>query len=429
MSDNNRPISFYLMKILQINVFNYRKGGSEVVYFSTMELLRMHGEEVVNFALRWPENYPSEYESYFPESKETRSELLKPVKNIINYFNNREAARKLEQLIEKERPDLAHMHLIWGQITGSILPVLKRHNVPIIFSIHDYRIVCPAYTFRNGKGEICEQCRGRNFYHCVINKCTKDSYLLSVMMAIEQCYRNRFFNPAEYIDGLIYVSQFAKQMHEKYMPELKEKRNIVLYNLADKILDAPAQKTDRYFLFFGRLSYEKGVKTLISAFKDMPNCNLKIAGTGPLEDELKDYTKSNNVTNVEFLGYKSGKELTDLVENAYFIIVPSEWYENNPMTIIEGYAAGVPVIGTNIGGIPEIIEEGVTGYLFTPANSVDLTRVVKAADSLPVEQYSNYQQNALSFARKHFDREKYYPQLIGFYNQLVKEYIFFNPIL
>ena len=408
------------MKILQINVFNYRKGGSEVVYFSTMELLRMHGEEVVNFALRWPENYPSEYESYFPESKETRSELLKPVKNIINYFNNREAARKLEQLIEKERPDLAHMHLIWGQITGSILPVLKRHNVPIIFSIHDYRIVCPAYTFRNGKGEICEQCRGRNFYHCVINKCTKDSYLLSVMMAIEQCYRNRFFNPAEYIDGLIYVSQFAKQMHEKYMPELKEKRNIVLYNLADKILDAPAQKTDRYFLFFGRLSYEKGVKTLISAFKDMPNSNLKIAGTGPLEDELKDYTKSNNVTNVEFLGYKSGKELTDLVENAYFIIVPSEWYENNPMTIIGGYAAGVPVIGTNIGGIPEIIEEGVTGYLFTPANSVDLTRVVKAADSLPAEQYSNYQQNALSFARKHFDREKYYPQLIGFYNQLVK---------
>lgn len=88
-----------------------------------------------------------------------------------------------------------------------------------------------------------------------------------------------------------------------------------------------------------------------------------------------------------------------MVENAYFIIVPSEWYENNPMTIIEGYAAGVPVIGTNIGGIPEIIEEGVTGYLFTPANSVDLTRVVKAADSLPVEQYSNYQQNALSLQK------------------------------
>ena len=408
------------MKVLQINVFNYRKGGSEAVYFSTIDLLKKHGEEVVNFALKWPENYPSEYESYFPESKETRRGLLKPVKDIINYFNNREAARKLEQLIGNEHPDLAHVHLIWGQITGSILPVLKRHNIPVIFSIHDYRIVCPAYTFRNGKGEICEQCRGRDFYHCVTNKCTKGSYLLSVMMAMEQCYRNRFFNPAEYIDGLIYVSRFAKQMHEKYMPELKEKRNIVLYNLADKILDAPVRKTGRYFLFFGRLSYEKGVRTLISAFKEMPHCKLKIAGTGPLENELKDYTQVNKVTNVEFLGYKSGKELTDLVENAYFIIVPSEWYENNPMTIIEGYAAGVPVIGANIGGIPEIIEEGRTGYLFTPADAVDLARAVKVAGSLPADQYSNYQQNALSFARKHFDREKYYPQLIGFYNQFVK---------
>ena len=144
---------------------------------------------------------------------------------------------------------------------------------------------------------------------------------------------------------------------------------------------------------------------MISAFKDMPNSNLKIAGTGPLEDELKDYTKSNNVTNVEFLGYKSGKELTDLVENAYFIIVPSEWYENNPMTIIEGYAAGVPVIGTNIGGIPEIIEEGVTGYLFTPANSVDLTRVVKAADSLPAEQYYKLSTECTDVCQKAFDRK------------------------
>lgn len=405
------------MKILQINVFNYRKGGSEAVYFSTIDLLKKHGEEVVNFALKWPENNPSEYESYFPESKKTRKGLLKPVKDIINYFNNREAARKFEQLIEKERPDLAHVHLIWGQITGSILPVLKRHNIPIIFSIHDYRIVCPAYTLRNGKGEICEQCRGRHFYHCVTNKCTKGSYPLSVMMAMEQYYRNRFFNPAEYIDGLIYVSRFAKRMHEKYMPKLKEKKNIVLYNLADKILDTPAGNTERYFLFFGRLSYEKGVRTLISAFKDMPHSKLKIAGTGPLENELKDYTKVNNITNVEFLGYKSGKELTDLVENAYFIIVPSEWYENNPMTIIEGYAAGVPVIGANIGGIPEIIEEGRTGYLFTSADAADLKRAVKAADSLPAGRYSLLQQNALSFARQHFDKEKYYPQLIGFYKQ------------
>lgn len=408
------------MKILQINVFNYRKGGSEAVYFSTIELLKENGENVINFALKWPENYPSKYKSYFPESKETRTGLLKPIKNIINYFYNREASEKLERLIEVEHPDLAHVHLIWGQITGSIFPVLKRHGIPVIFSIHDYRIVCPAYTFRNGKGEICEQCKGRNFYHCVANKCTKGSYLLSVMMAMEQSFRNHFFNPAKYIDGLIYVSRFAKQIHEKYMPGLREKKNIVLYNLSDKIKNVPCKKIEKYFLFFGRLSYEKGIKTLISAFKNIPNSKLKIAGTGSLEKELKDYTQINNVTNVEFLGYKSGNELTELVEKAYFIVVPSEWYENNPMTIIEGYAAGVPVIGSSIGGIPEIIVKGKTGYLFNPGRINELISIIRACESLSEEQYEDLQRNALEFAEKNFSKEKYYSQLMSFYKQFVK---------
>lgn len=178
------------MKILEINVYNYRKGGSEAVYFSTMELLKEHGDEVVNFALKWPENAPSVYEQYFPESKETRRGILKPVKNIVNYFYDAEAAKKMEALIEAEKPDLAQVHLIWGQITGSILPVLKRHHIPVIFTIHEYRIVCPAYTFRNGLGEVCEQCQGKHFYKCVTNKCCKGSYGLSAMMAAEQYFRN-----------------------------------------------------------------------------------------------------------------------------------------------------------------------------------------------------------------------------------------------
>lgn len=408
------------MKVLQINVFNYRKGGSEAVYFSTMELLKQHGNEVVNFTLKWPENYPSTYEKYFPESKETRTGFLKPVKNIINYFYDREAAKNMELLIESEHPDLAHIHLIWGQITGSILPVLKKHGIPIIFSIHDYRIVCPAYTFRNGHGKICERCHGNSFYHCITNKCAKGSYLLSTMMAAEQYFRNLFFNPTEYIDGLIYVSKFAKQIHEKYMPALKEKKNTVLYNLADKIAEIHKRKIEKYFLFFGRLSYEKGIKTLLSAFKKLPECHLKIAGTGPLEKDLKDFTHINNISNVEFLGYKSGKDLTDLVENAYFIIVPSEWYENNPLTIIEGYAAGVPAIGANIAGIPEIIDNGETGYLFTSADTADLIKAIKVADSLSTEQYLTFQQKTLAFARLHFDKEKYYPQLMEFYKKIVK---------
>ena len=247
------------MKILQINVFNYKKGGSETVYFNTTELLEQHGNEVINFTLKWLENYPSKYDDYFPESKMTRTGLLKPLKDIAYYFYNAEAARNIEKLIEKEKPDIAQIHLLWGQITGSILPVLKRHNIPVIFTIHEYRIVCPAYTFRNGKGLVCEECQGKHFYKCVENKCCKNSYALSVMMAAEQYFRNQFLNPARYIDGLIYVSRFAKGKLEQYMPALKEKPNIVLYNLTDKIDKEINKNTaqNKYFLFFGRLSYEK----------------------------------------------------------------------------------------------------------------------------------------------------------------------------
>lgn len=406
------------MKILQINVFNYRRGGSETVYFSTIKMLEEHGQQVVNFALKWPENYPSKQSKYFPESKETRTGLMRPVKNIINYFYHFEAAEKLEQLINDERPDLAHIHLIWGQITPSILPVLKRHGIPIIFSIHDYRIVCPAYTCKNGKGQVCEKCQGKKFYYCILNKCTKGSYCLSAMMAAEQYFRNTFFNPVKYIDGLIYVSKFAKMLHEKYMPSLKNKQNIVLYNFSDSIIDVPKSIDDnKYFLFFGRLSYEKGIKTLIDAFSKIPECTLKIVGTGPIECELKDYKREKNISNIEFLGYKTGEDLKKIIKGAYFVIVPSEWYENNPMTIIESYSNGIPVIGSVIGGIPEIIINNKTGYLFQQGCREKLINAIESANRLSVQDYRDYCLNALNFAKYNFNKEYYYPQLWDFYTR------------
>lgn len=414
------PYKMGKMKVLEINVFNYRKGGSEAVYFSTMELLKEHGDEVVNFALKWAENEHSPQEGFFPESKETRRGLLKPIKNIVNYFYDGEAARKLESLIAQEKPDIAQVHLIWGQITGSILPVLKKHHIPVIFTIHEYRIVCPAYTFRNGKGEVCEKCQGKHFYKCITNKCCKCSYGLSAMMAAEQYFRNMFTNPAKYIDGLVYVSQFAKSKLEQYMSELQDKPNVVLYNLTDQIKPCIVRevKKEKYYLFFGRLSYEKGIKTLISAFKETPQCKLKIVGTGPLEDELKAFVLQNGMANVEFLGYQTGKPLRDLVENAYFIMVPSEWYENNPMTIIEGYAAGVPVIGARIGGIPEIIVDGRTGYLFESGNKEELVKMINRSDLLDNNEYWTMCDGALNFAKEHFSREEYYPKLMSFFESL-----------
>lgn len=408
------------MKVLLIDVYNFNKGGAETVCFNTGKMLEEHGHKVVYFTLKWANNNPSPYSKYFPESKETRRGALKQVKNMINYFYHFEAARKIEQLIVDEKPDIAHIHLMWGQITPSIFPVLKKYNIPILFTVHDYRIVCPAYTFRNGKGLICEECKGKHFYKCFINTCCKGSKLMSAVMAAEQYFRNIYFNPAKFIDGFIYVSNFAKNIQEEYMPEVKKKKNITLYNFSTNIVThAKEMPKEKYFLFFGRLSYEKGVKTLLKSFKDNPQCQLKVVGTGPKEDELKEYATNNDMHNVEFLGYKRGKELTDLVSNAYFVVVPSEWYENNPMTIIESYSVGTPIIGAKIGGIPEIVINGKTGYQFESGNIKSLNEIILKADSLTDKEYKAISDNVIKFAKENFSKENYWNKLIKFYNNFI----------
>ena len=406
------------MKILLIDVYNFNKGGAETVCFNTGNLLKQNGYEVIYFTLKWKDNNPSPQEKYFPESKETRKGPFKQVKNLINYFYHFEAAQKIEQLILKERPDLAHIHLLWGQITPSIFPVLRKHHVPILFTVHDYRIVCPAYTFRNGNGKICEECQGKYFYKCFTHTCTKGNKVMSLVMAAEQYFRNFFFNPAKYIDGFIYVSNFAKNIQEKYMPAVKNIPNIILYNFSTSITNTPKKyPKDKYFLFFGRLSYEKGIRTLLEAFKELPDYKLKIVGTGPLEKELNRFKELYKLNNIEFLGYKQGKELTHLVTNAYFVIVPSEWYENNPMTIIEAYSVGTPVIGAKIGGIPEIIVNEKTGFQFESANHISLIKQIQTANSLTEKQYTIFSYQAIQFAKQNFSPENYYLKLIEFYKR------------
>lgn len=244
---------------------------------------------------------------------------------------------------------------------------------------------------------------------------------MSAVMAAEQYFRNIFFNPAQFIDGFIYVSNFAKNIQEKYMPAVKNKSNIILYNFSTSIVQKGENiPKNKYFLFFGRLSYEKGVKTLLSAFKEIPECKLKVVGTGPKEEELKQYVEETYMQNVDFLGYKQGKELTDLVSNAYFVIVPSEWYENNPMTIIEAYSVGTPVIGAQIGGIPEIVIDGKTGFQFTSADTKNLRNIILKANKLNNEEYATMSSNTIKFANENLSPQSYWEKLIEFYTQFIK---------
>ena len=400
------------MKVLLINNCHRQRGGADTVYFNTAHVLIKTGHEVVFFSFAGEDNKKTDCPEFFIPWGNKFSQLR-------NYFNNKDAAKSLEKLLIKEKPDIAHAHLMWGGMSGSIIPILHKYGIPLVHTVHDYRMICPAYTFRNGKGEVCEKCKGERFVECFKNRCSKGSVIQSALMTAEMYYRNRKWYPAKELDGIIYVSNFAKQKHEEFDKTFVNIPNTVLYNFSFVGEKYPAvEKDGGYYLYYGRLSHEKGIATLVESFSNYPELKLKVVGTGPKEAELR----HNNYQNVDFLGYKTGGELYDLVRNARFVCVPSEWYENNPMTIVEAYSMGVPVIGADIGGIPEIIEESKTGYLFESGDVVSLEKALNKSLTVSEEDYVSLKKNALLFAKEKLDSVKYSERLMAFYQEVIRDF-------
>lgn len=409
------------MKILLINNFHYRKGGSEAVYFNMARMLTERGHQVIFFSCTAPQNETYGSNEYFVAPNDS----LPIWKGAMRYIYNKEAQQSLEQLIRKERPDVAHIHLFWGGLSSSILDTLKKHRIPIVHTAHDYRMICPAYTFRRADGTICEACKGGKYYKCLIHKCSRNSVIQSALMTIEMYIRNYWHKSLAKIDGIVFVSHFAHDKHIEFMPQLGHAKSIVAYNTATA-LDQKFINNARgeYFLFFGRLSHEKGIRTLIQAVVESEaTIRLKIVGTGPEEESLKVYVAQHGAeSRVEFVGYRTGDELKEIIRDASFVVVPSEWYENNPMTIIEAYTAGVPVIGANIGGIPEIIRDGETGYLFHAGDRNSLKSTIQRAIATSEAQYQMMSSAARRFATENFSEENNYTKIINLYNSIIKDY-------
>lgn len=404
------------MKVLLINNYHYRKGGADGVYFNTAQLLAKNGHEVFYFSAKHPENLNSQTERFFAKGNDYRTlSLAGKITAIPAFFYNKNSSDQLLKLLEEIKPDLAHIHLFMGGLSTSILLALKKKNIPVVHSVHDYRCICPAYLFLDGKTQICEKCKDGFFLHCAIKRCSENSFSQSTMLSLDAYFRKYVIKPINLIDKFIFVSKFIKIKHIEFDSKYEMKAEM-LYNFIPELNSiVPNPVKGQYFLYFGRISREKGVDTLIEA-ASRTGIKLKIIGTGPLLPQLKD----RNFDNVELLGFKSGSELWSIVQNASFIIVPSEWYENNPLTIIEAYSLGKPVIGARIGGIPEIIEEGKTGYLFHSGNTSELEQLLLKANNLSDEEYRKMSANARKFADLHFHPDNHYNDLMNIYNNVIK---------
>lgn len=405
------------MKVLQINNYYYLKGGAERVFFETSKLLEEKGHKVIHFSVNDVQASKSIYKRYFIKPYYFDNNFLEKIKSAFRFVYSKEARANLESLINKERPDVAHLHIFYGRLTSSILPIIKKYKIPSVMTVHEFRLLCPVSTFLNNAGEICEKCANGNYFHCILNKCNKGHLSYSFVSSLECYMRDFLFNYVEHIDKFIMVSKFILEKHLQYRINLKHKVTHI-YNFVDIHRITPNYLKGDYYLYFGRLSKIKGLLTLIKAWKKFPNLKLKIVGDGDLENTLSQYLRENNIDNVELVGYLSGSELSSMITNSKFVIVPSEWYENNPMSIIESQVNGKPVIASRIGGIPEIVRDSVNGFLFESKNIHSLIESINLAESISEAKYRELSHAAREHAETYFDKEIYYEKLIKVYNEI-----------
>ena len=412
------------LKILQINNCHFRRGGADVVYLNTGELFEKMGHEVVYFSQKSTRNYPSEYTKYFiDEVKFFELSLFDKIKNIPRFLYSKQASSNLSKLLDKEKPDIAHIHLFKGTLTSSILSQLKKKEIPVVLTLHDYGLLCPHNLFIDGAGKICEKCIGGSAINCIVNKCNRNNYAISTVSTIEYYFNDIFFNYKKYISQFIFVSKFAIKLHLNALPGIKN-NSIQLYNFfpaLDKTRTNPIK--GKYFFYYSRLSKEKGAVTLLKAWSKVGrDIQLRIAGTGSEIDVLKRIKEEEKLDNVEFLGHIEGEKLNDNIKNASFILIPSEWYENNPLTVIESYAYGKPVIASRIGGLPEIITEGETGYLFEMGNIESLKSIIQRSSELSLEDYEIMSKNARKFAETNFEETSHYKKLNAIYTEVISSF-------
>jgi len=355
------------MKILMVSNYLFHMGGVETYMTSLGDRLADLGCDVQYFGMKDKKNVVGNKYNIYINRIDLQKKSLKNIFLVFKIIYSLEAKRKIKKLIKLYRPDIVHINNINFGLTPSIIYGIKKFNIPIIKTVHDAQLVCPAHRlFIEHKMEPCMSCITGKYNNCLKNKCISNSRIKSFIATLESYLYHRL-QTYNIIDEYVFPSEFMKNVHITNGFETSKLTKILNYSRLDfvKSKESPIEN-EPYCLYFGRLSKEKGIETFIKVIKKLPNVKFVFVGKGPLEYLLK------NVNNIDFLGFRSGDDLTNIIKNAKFSVYPSEWYENSPLSVLESQALGTPVIGANIGGIPELIQNNITGLLFESGNEVDL---------------------------------------------------------
>ncbi len=360
------------MKVLLINKYFFPLAGAETAYLHTRDLLKARGHEVIDFAMDDSRNLPSEQASHFAVARTYGSDAsrLRRVRDAANAVYSLSARRALRRLLAEERPDVAHLHNIYHQLTLSLVDELHAQKIPMVQTLHDYKIACPAYTLFT-EGAPCRRCVGSSVVSAVRHRCLKNSLPASALGAFEAGLARRrgtyerigFYVAPSRFTASIAVAAGVAPGRVRYLP----------YFLPDSELAPAPSFTERppHFFFGGRLDETKGVEQLLSAFARVPApATLKIAGWGPLEAMVVAAAAKND--RIVFLGARPRPEVFAELAKSRALLLPSIWEDNCPLIMLEAQARATPVIGSNRGGPPEFIRDGVDGFVVDPENSAGL---------------------------------------------------------
>lgn len=394
--------------------------------FNIKRVLEEHGHEVIPFSVHSNKNVPTEYSKYFVEPIGGRDatyfdEVKKTPKSVWQMVTRSiysiEVKKAIQREIEDIKPDIVYIIHFVNKLSPSVIQGAKQMGVPVVLRLSDYFLLCPRFDFLCER-RICEDCLTKGYLSCVKKRCVKGS-LFASMIRVLSMKIHHLLNVYKAVDAFITPSEFLKKKLSSNGFNERKIHCIPTFAVQEMSFSGNSP-IGSYGLYFGRISEEKGVETLVRAYEMLPDHSLKIVGDDTTEEaeRLKEYMSKKQINNIEFLGFKKGVELEEIIQHARFVVIPSIWYDNLPNTALESFQQSKPVIASNIGSLPELVEDGYNGYLFETGNAKELIERIRLMDSDDrVREMGN---NSRHRFEERFIAEKHYQALMEVFRYVVQ---------